>query len=276
VDNLAPPAPAPFRAQYLSNSIALHWSRSPSADFLEYRLYRGLSTTFVPGPDNLVIATRDTGYVDFVQSSYSYKLTAVDVHGNQSRFIVVTPDLPVATLASLVRIDAQSDRIRLLWYSSGGSGTLATVYRRTTVTDWSALGQVLADGQGYLSYEDLSVHAGVSYGYRLGMQDGGGEVFVGESWALAQPPAFALEGARPNPARGNAVLVAFTLPGDAPGQLELIDVSGRRVASTEVGSLGAGRHTWTFGREAALPPAIYVIRLTQGGQSFTRRVAVIR
>src|SRR5262249_38553660 len=53
--------------------------------------------------------------------------------------------------------------------------------------------------------------------------------------------AFALDGARLNPARGGRMLVHFALPDDEPAVLELFDLAGRRIAGRAVGSLGAGR-----------------------------------
>ncbi len=89
VDNLPPAAPAPLTGQYAGGATALHWNRNTEADLAGYRLYRGGSTGFVPGPANFVGELPDTGYVDNAGAPYVYKLTAVDVHGNES---------PVATL----------------------------------------------------------------------------------------------------------------------------------------------------------------------------------
>lgn len=276
VDNLAPPTPPTFTVSYEAHRAALHWVPSTATDFREFRLYRGGALDFVPGPQNLVTATRDTGFVDAVETPSVYKLDAVDIHGNTSRFAVVSPDIPVAALASLVNVIAWPDRIELLWYSTFGSGSIATVYRRTEATGWSALGTLTADGLGYLRFRDLAVQAGTSYGYRLGINDGTSESFAGEIWATPESPRLALEGARPNPARGGVISIAFTLPAASPTHLELLDVTGRRVASTEVGSLGPGRHTWNVGAGEALPPSIYLVRLTQGSLSLTRRVVMLK
>ena len=89
VDNLAPAQPAPFAGQYAAGTTHLHWNRNNESDLDGYRLYRGSSAGFAPGPGNLVVALPDTGYADAAGSPYYYKLTAVDVHGNES---------PVATL----------------------------------------------------------------------------------------------------------------------------------------------------------------------------------
>ena len=88
-------------------------------------------------------------------------------------------------------------------------------------------------------------------------------------------PALALEGARPNPLRGDGLSVTFALPTAAPARLELLDVSGRRVVEREVGSFGAGRHTLDLGEGTHLLPGLYLVRLTQGANTRTARVTVL-
>jgi hypothetical protein len=275
VDNVAPPTPVPFTAAYSPTSVALHWAESPAADFREFRLYRGPIAGFAPGPTNLVVASRDTGYVDAAGGGNFYKLAAVDIHGNQSLFALVSPTGPVATLASLASIDAWPDRIRLTWYAAGNPGVTASVYRRSADADWAALGHITADGAGYLRYEDTAVQVGMRYGYRLGIMDGGIEVFVGEAWAAAAQFVFALQGAWPNPAEAGNLRVHFTLPTTEPAKLELVDVAGRRVAWRDVGSLGPGPHVTNFGESGRIPPGIYLVRLTQGQKVRVTRVAVL-
>ncbi len=104
VDNLAPATPALFAAQYAAGVTRLHWLRNAEADLAGYRLYRGTTPGFVPGPGNLVAALPDTGYADAGTTAY-YKLTAVDVHGNESVVAFVQPagtvGAPLAGPASL-------------------------------------------------------------------------------------------------------------------------------------------------------------------------------
>ncbi len=90
VDNLAPVAPAPFTGNRASGVTFLHWDRNTEADLAGYRLYRGASAGFVPGPGDLVAALADTGYADAAPPSY-YKLTAIDIHGNESPVALLSP-----------------------------------------------------------------------------------------------------------------------------------------------------------------------------------------
>jgi hypothetical protein len=91
VDNLAPIAPAPLTGQYAAGTTRLHWNPNPEADLAGYRLYRGASAGFTPSPATLVAAVSDTGFADPAGAPAVYKLTAVDVHGNESAIVTLLP-----------------------------------------------------------------------------------------------------------------------------------------------------------------------------------------
>jgi hypothetical protein len=91
VDNIPPITPAPFVGNYAAGATHLHWDPNPEADLAGYRLYRGATSSFVPGPGNLVSDQPDTGYVDAGAAGSYYKLAAVDVHGNLSPYALLTP-----------------------------------------------------------------------------------------------------------------------------------------------------------------------------------------
>ncbi|HVP39862.1 MAG TPA: FlgD immunoglobulin-like domain containing protein, partial [Candidatus Saccharimonadales bacterium] len=91
VDNLPPSKPQPFLGNYSGSATALHWGPNREADLAYYRVYRGETEDFVPGPSNLVAQKPDTGYVDHVAGGHYYKLCAVDVHGNPSVCALLTP-----------------------------------------------------------------------------------------------------------------------------------------------------------------------------------------
>lgn len=103
VDNLAPAAPAPFTGQYAQSGTALHWNRNAEPDLSGYRLYRGTTPGFATNAGSLVAALPDTGYVDAAGQPYYYKLTAIDVHGNESQVAFLQPSgvLDVADSAVL-------------------------------------------------------------------------------------------------------------------------------------------------------------------------------
>jgi hypothetical protein len=91
VDNLPPASPAPFIGIYTAGSMHLHWAPNTEPDLWHYRLYRGSSAGFVPGMGNLIATPSDTGYVDPAASGSYYKLSAVDLDGNESGYALVSP-----------------------------------------------------------------------------------------------------------------------------------------------------------------------------------------
>jgi len=59
--------------------------------------------------------------------------------------------------------------------------------------------------------------------------------------------------------------------------LELVDVTGRRVARRELPALGAGPHVQSLaGAATGLAPGVYFVRLTHASGSVTKRVALSR
>lgn len=91
-----------------------------------------------------------------------------------------------------------------------------------------------------------------------------------------QPLRLALQGAWPNPTRGD-LAVSFSLPvGAKGGVLELIDLAGRRVAARDLHGLGAGRHRVALLEGRTLPAGLYLVRLSQGGEVRSLKVAVLR
>jgi hypothetical protein len=92
VDNLSPPAPAPFLGAYVAGTTYLHWGESREPDFAVYRLYRGDQPDFVPGAGNLIATQADTGFADPGPVVRYYKLSAVDVHGNEGPYALLGPE----------------------------------------------------------------------------------------------------------------------------------------------------------------------------------------
>ncbi len=104
------------------------------------------------------------------------------------------------------------------------------------------------------------------------------EPLISDAFSIVSPLAVAGAGQelfalRPvNPATG-PLAVRFSLRGPAPATLSVYDVSGRMVATRNVGEMGPGWHTMSMG---ALPAGMYVLQLRQGGSSLTARAMVVR
>jgi hypothetical protein len=88
--------------------------------------------------------------------------------------------------------------------------------------------------------------------------------------------SFALLGVQPNPARvGVDLMIRLSLPpAEAAAKLQLIDLGGRVVAERDLGALGVGTHDARLEGNSRLSPGVYWVRLSQGGQSVTKRVVL--
>lgn len=188
----------------------------------------------------------------------------------------ITLNGPVPVQVSLVSAEAEYGRVTLNWFAGAGAGLLASVERRTADGDWQRVETISADGTGRLVYEDRTVAPGARYAYRLTYDDGSGPVATSEVWVdVPGQASFALQSLRPNPAVGDLV-ASFSLASDAPATLELFDLSGRRLLTHEVGSLGPGPHRLNLSRDMRVPAGVYSLRLVQGEQRATVRAVVIR
>ena len=91
LDNLAPGTPTGLYAIYGLGAVELRWNENPEPDIDEYRIYRGTTQDFAVGPGSFWTSVPDTDYVGPTDRSYVYKVTALDIHGNESLWATVTP-----------------------------------------------------------------------------------------------------------------------------------------------------------------------------------------
>jgi hypothetical protein len=177
---------------------------------------------------------------------------------------------------------ATPDAAQLEWDVLEATGANAAVYRRDAGGLWTALAEAQVDEAGHVAMVDATVTAGSQYDYMLVVGSERGETFGGTTTVtvpttLGVDPnlqtSFGLRGVAPNPV-AERMAVSFTLRSSDPAELELIDVSGRRWLSREVGSLGAGNQRVDLAVAGRVPAGLYFLRLTQAGESATTRVAV--
>jgi predicted lipoprotein with Yx(FWY)xxD motif len=199
-----------------------------------------------------------------------------DRNGNYDIYAQTVAADGTPVLLSFVRADVGAGRVALTWYVGGGESVVATVHRCREGGTWAPIGEVAADGTGYLRFTDRADGLTGRVGYRLGIVEGGVEGFCGETWVDLPALSFALDAVRPNPSSSGTLTVKFALASANPASLELLDVAGRRVLSREVGSLGAGRHALDLGEGLRLEPGLYLLRLTQGGDVRATRAVVFR
>jgi hypothetical protein len=177
---------------------------------------------------------------------------------------------------SLATVSAKPDRVDISWFAGGDPLNEAIVQRRTETSDWQSLATLYVDGTSRFAFTDEDVTPGSRYAYRLEIVDEGVTRFVGETWVDVPAAAhLAIAGIRPNPSRRDA-WVTFSLASGARATLTLLDIAGRVVREREVGSLGAGSHQLNLGADGPLEAGVYLVRITQGENSVTSRMSVVR
>lgn len=83
-------------------------------------------------------------------------------------------------------------------------------------------------------------------------------------------------GVTPNPTRGARLQVRVTLPDAAAAELSLFDVSGRCVATRDVGALGAGTHFVALAEGKEIDAGVWFVRLTRVGRAVATRAVVVQ
>ena len=88
VDNLTPGVPIDLEARSLGQNVLLLWSPSgcQDEDLLAYNVYRGDEEGLSTGEVVLLSSTPDTSFIDLWPGAgtWRYRVSAVDVHGNES------------------------------------------------------------------------------------------------------------------------------------------------------------------------------------------------
>jgi hypothetical protein len=172
----------------------------------------------------------------------------------------------VPVLASVVSAEVRDGVAHVEWQVA--PATRVQIERSDDDVAWSNRATLDADGQGRIRFDDADVRPAHRYGWRLAIPAAGGVTRVGQVWLdIPVRESFALRGTYPNPSNHD-LSIAFSLPVGAAARLEVLDISGRRVWSRAVGTLGAGRHVVSL---PALRSGVYLARLTQGSRSATTR-----
>jgi hypothetical protein len=287
VDNLAPGAPQGVAGQYdyPPGRLSLHWHRNPETDLSVYYVYRGEGPGFVPSKDNRIAMSSDTlvtGLACFPIYPWYIKVSAVDIHGNESPFTVLPPEyVTIPTLVSSFRATWASRGVEVTWVMVNESAGFGFhVSRRVSVespyTDLSC--EVVGAGRNY-SFRDPTAEPGKTYWYRVLIVDEGQPVASFETSITTPPLALALHQNYPNPFNPGTT-IDFALDEDGPVSLRVYDVSGRLVRTLVDGSRPAAAYAeqWDgrddHGNEVA--SGVYVYRLTSASKSLTKKMVLLR
>jgi hypothetical protein len=93
VDNCAPGPPIGLTGEYANSQLVMTWHPNTEEDLSHYAVYKGASEDFVPGASNRIAEITDTLLVEETFDptvETFYKVSAWDIHENESGFSVLT------------------------------------------------------------------------------------------------------------------------------------------------------------------------------------------
>jgi hypothetical protein len=93
VDNVAPLAPVNVTTSFLKSTVTLKWKANVEEDVYQYAIYRGTTAIFDPKGTTPLAMVRIPQYQDAVSQTgvtYYYKISALDVSGNEGAFTAVS------------------------------------------------------------------------------------------------------------------------------------------------------------------------------------------
>jgi hypothetical protein len=163
------------------------------------------------------------------------------------------------------------DQAVLDWQLPAPVRSTVTVERSTDGVQWSTVNDRLSSGTA-CSFTDADIQPGRTYAWRVRVLNGGTLMASAPTWLsvpvtgvapTATATAFGLRRAA-TISRGS-LSVLCSIPQQAPGRVELLDVGGRLRDARDMSALGSGVHRVDLGR--GLEAGIYFARFTSGTRS---------
>ncbi len=177
--------------------------------------------------------------------------------------------LPTATQQVALHAVASSGVVRVR-IEAGADETLR-LERAVAGGAWEFLSQLDAGREGFVEYEDHPGLAASLLGYRATSRSGSSS----ETWIEWEPHvAFGLHRVESSGSTG-AFIATLSIDPQAPAELELFDLLGRRIDRVRIAAGIGGRQTFELGA-AGLRSGVMLVRLNQAGKVATMRAVVLR
>ncbi|NOY06344.1 MAG: hypothetical protein GXO82_06900, partial [Chlorobi bacterium] len=136
VDNLAPAPPQGLAGDYsyALGELTLNWKANRENDLARYAVYRDVGADFIPSDQNRIATVTDTlitGLPYPPEQPYYIKLSAVDIHGNESSFAILPPE-SVTTPTMVTGFEAawKNRYVEVSWEMSENPADLSFVVER--------------------------------------------------------------------------------------------------------------------------------------------------
>ena len=263
----------------------LSWDPNTDPDISHYCLYRHDGSDFVPGPENKLLETICTEVADpawGMESMFHYRLTAVDVHGNEGPSVLLKPDQVISTLLQSFSVFLEERvvtvRWQLLMVDDGAEfHVLRSEKQDGPYVELPAVG-ISRDGLNF-EFMDRDISPGTDYFYRVELTIGSESRILFVSEGISVPPAtLTLYQNHPNPFNP-ATTIRYFLPSPGHVRLAVYDVSGHLIMTLIDGVRPEGEHSIEWNGSTGTSGAssgVYFYRLDYGKQSITKKMVLLR
>lgn len=211
-----------------------------------------------------------TTIIDTIRIEWPSGLVDVQAGVPVDRMMTVLENSTTPMAVLLVSAEATPAGVRIEWSLPGAISRAMTVERAVDNRSFQSYRAVAIDADGRAQLVDAAVEPGHRYGYRLDLGTDAGLTRPDETWV--EVAAFlGIQRAVRGPA-GGAMDLELVLATNQPAVIDLIDVTGRRVATRRIENPSPGSMSLKLDDASDLPGGIYLARLTQGSAVAVARI----
>lgn len=284
-DDVAPGTPQGLTGCEGGGRLQLSWAPNVEGDLSHYALYRGGSEGFVPDSLNRIAETPDTSVVDSTWTQvdyYYYKLSAVDIFGNEGDYALLRPSDVVATILQGVNTVVKEQRVEISWWLSEAGAMDFVVFRKEEPDNKfrELPSPDISRKDLRCTLVDESCMPGREYSYRIAILENGEQWVLFETAPIVIPvQSLALHQNYPNPFNP-VTTISFMLPERAETDLSIFGARGELIRTLVKGPLGGGFQEVTWdGMDRwgnPLSSGIYFCRLKTGKRILTRKMVLLK
>jgi hypothetical protein len=281
VDNLSPAAPQGFAGEYEPrfNILTLGWNANTEPDLSHYSVYRDVGSDFIPSEQNRIATTTDTSVTELPyppELPYYLKLSAFDIHENESLFATLEPEsVYVPTRLASFKSTWEGEYVEVSWILSEVSGNVSYDVARKeepngknlritpeiTLTEYEA------------RFEDASVVRGKAYTYSVIAVEDGQAMLLFETTLSIPALKLTLYQNYPNPFEPETS-IRFDLPEAMSVELTVYDAGGRKIATIVREHKESGTHEVPF-KANGLASGVYFYKLKAGSKTYSKKMILL-
>jgi len=294
-DTTAPAIPANLAANAVNDNIELTWNANTETDLFQYVIYRDVIQDFVPTENNIVGKSSVNQFIDTerVETEVYYKITAVDINGNESGFSTETsatfnaPDTIAPAKPTNLVATHKIDNVELTWdANSEDDFSHYLIYKGAiqnfTPSQYTLLANVaenLYNDEAIVDYRVYYKIAAVDISGNVSEYSDETSILVGINDENTTITKYALEQNYPNPFNPSTV-IRYSIPTDVRGEMQEVRLKVYNILGNEVATLvnaqkSAGNYSVNFDA-SKLSSGIYFYTLSSGKFKETKKMIFIK